>query len=101
MVKYLLKRGAKTNIPSRDKLMPLHAAVRSNSVERAELLLKAGADVNAEVQGGVTPLLMAQDNKNPAMEALLKKHGGRVNLAYKAKRAAMTKLLENALRGGH
>jgi ankyrin repeat protein len=92
MVKYLLERGAKTEIASREGLTPLHFAVRSKNVESSELLLKAGADVNAKIYGGITPLLVAQDNNDPAMEALLERHGGRVDLAFKAKRAVMIRL---------
>ena len=96
-VKLLLAAGARVDAKDRDKRTPLHYAVGSKSVESAELLLKAGADVNAEFDTGLTPLLMAQDNEDPAMEALLEHHGGGVDLVYKAKRAALMFML----RGGH
>lgn len=98
-IKQLLAAGARVDATDRDKLMPLHYAVRSRSVESAEHLLRAGADVNAEIEEGRTPLAMAQDNGDPAMEALLKQYGGRVNHAYEAKRAAKQKLLEMFYRG--
>ena len=91
-IKQLLAAGARVDAKDQHKYMPLHFAVRSESIESAELLLKAGADVNAEIDEGLTPLLIAQDNKNPAMEALLKHHGGRVNLTYQAKRSAVMML---------
>jgi hypothetical protein len=100
-VKQLLAAGGRVNAKDRENFMPLHYAVLSKSIESAELLLKAGADVNAEIQDGLTPLLIAQDAKDSVMEALLKQYGGRVNLGYKAKRAAWIKSVGEFYRRGH
>ena len=61
VVAYLLKKGAKVNIPANNpsKVMPLHSAVAKNDYTICQLLLTNGADVNATQMQGVTALQSA------------------------------------------
>jgi ankyrin repeat protein len=73
IVEYLIKKGAKVDIPARNpsKVRPLHAAVARNDVKIAAVLLGNGADVNATQTGGVTALHSAAHRGNFEMVQLL------------------------------
>jgi uncharacterized protein len=75
--RYLLEKGANSNIHSRNsfKVTPLHSAVASRSREISELLLKHGADPNAKQQKGITPLHSAAHNGDIEIAGILLKHG--------------------------
>lgn len=61
------------------RVQPLHSAAARRNVEGARLLLAAGADPNAEQQDGFLPLDAAVQNRDEAMEELLRAHGGRTS----------------------
>ena len=61
------------------RVQPLHSAAARRNVEGARLLLAAGADPNAEQQDGFLPLDAAVQNRDEAMEDLLRAHGGRTS----------------------
>jgi ankyrin repeat protein len=60
----LLSQGADPNQRAVDGTTPLHWAVRNESVELVELLLRAKADVRAADRYGVTPLHIATSLAN-------------------------------------
>ena len=61
------------------RVQPLHSAAARRNVEGARLLLAAGADPNAEQQDRFLPLDAAVQNRDEAMEELLRAHGGRTS----------------------
>jgi uncharacterized protein len=61
------------------RVQPLHSAAARRNVEGARLLLAAGADPNAQQQDGFLPLDAAVQNRDEAMEELLRAHGGRMS----------------------
>ena len=77
VVAYLLKKGAKVNIPASNpsKVMPLHSAVAKNDYAICQLLLENGADVNATQMQGVTALQSAAHRGNLALVQLLVENG--------------------------
>ena len=77
IAEWLLARRANPNAIARNpmQVQPLHSATAARQLEIAELLLKAGADPNAEQEGGFTPLDAALQNRDSAMEKLLRQHG--------------------------
>lgn len=56
---------------------PLHFSVERGQIEKAKLLLKQGADVNAIDFRGKTPLSLAAGKGHPAVERLMREHGGK------------------------
>jgi len=76
-VAYLLKKGAKVNLPAnnRSKVMPLHSAVAKNDYAICQLLLENGADVNATQTQGVTALQSAAHRGNLELVQLLVENG--------------------------
>jgi len=75
MVKELLKRGAKANMPTRQGgNTPLHYAIDGRSVETVEILLSSSADANVRNSSGITPLHKAAaiPGLEAVVEALLK-----------------------------
>ncbi len=82
VVKYLLKKGAKVNIPANNpsKVMPLHSAVAKNDYAICELLLKNGADVNATQMKGVTALQSAAHQGNLELVQLLVANGAEIDM---------------------
>lgn len=83
LVKYLLERGAKTEIAGRDGLTPLHAAVIRNKVEIVKQLLAAGARVGAKDDDDRMPLHFAVSTKSVESVELLLKAGADVNAEIK------------------
>jgi ankyrin repeat protein len=79
MVKYLLDRGARVDIPTRDGLTPLHLAARGAKAENVRMLLAAGASVRAKDRGGQTPLHYAIGSRNVEIAGLLIERGADVN----------------------
>ena len=81
IVDLLLEAGAKPNLPEGPNCprgYALWAAAHFGHSSIAERLLQAGADPNAYVESSGTPTSSA---KNPAMRALLLRHGGRLPLS--------------------
>ena len=74
VVALLIKSGADVDAKDKDGETPLHAAAWKNARDVAALFIEAGADVNARDKWGRTPLRTALD---PAIRALLRRHGGR------------------------
>ena len=59
------------------RVQPLHSAAASRNLEGARLLLAAGVDPNAEQQDGFLPLDAALQNRDEALQELLREHGAR------------------------
>ena len=73
----LLERGADPSAVARNamRVQPLHSAAAARNLEVSRLLLEVGADPNAEQQGGFRPLDAAIQNRDDALQALLREHG--------------------------
>ena len=82
IVEYLLKKGAKVNIPAQNpsKVTPLHSAVARNDFNICQLLVENGADVNAQQTQGVTALHSAAHRGNLAIVKLLVENGADISL---------------------
>jgi uncharacterized protein len=82
VVEYLIKSGAKVNIPSSNPMhvQPLHSAVAAHHMQISEMLLEAGANVNAVQQDGYTPLHVAAANGQIEMVQLLLCFGAKKNV---------------------
>lgn len=91
VVDYLLKKGAKVNVPAANptKVMPLHSAVARNDFAICQLLLENGADVNAQQTQGVTPLMSAAHLGNLAIAQLLVENGADISLAMEDGKTAL------------
>src|SRR5690606_2379071 len=76
IVAALLDAGADVESPTREGQSVLMSVVRTPNVETAELLISRGADVNAvETWRGQSALMFASAQSQPAMVALLLRHG--------------------------
>ena len=72
VVKFLLDKGAKVDIPDEDMWTPLHfASSCDGNIEIVRLLLKFGADVFRKTHGGNTPYTLS---KNEEIKELLQEH---------------------------
>jgi ankyrin repeat protein len=58
----LIDRGAPVDAPNRDRVTPLHQAVRARNLAVVEVLLERGADPNAADKRGSTPLHRASSS---------------------------------------
>ncbi len=96
---FLVERGAEVNSPSRNsqKVMPLHSAAASRSLEIARLLLEHGADPDSRQLDDFTPLHEAAANGQLELVSLLLAHGADVNLSQKPGQTA----LDFAQKAGH
>lgn len=92
IVAYLLKKGAKVNIPASNpsKVMPLHSAVAKNDYEICQLLLENGADVNATQMQGVTALQSAAHRGNLALVQLLVENGADLEMETSEGKTALS-----------
>jgi ankyrin repeat protein len=90
--RFLLEHGAETNAPSQNaqKVMPLHSAAASRSLEIVRLLLEHGADPNARQIEDFTPLQEAASNGQIEMVALLLDHGADPNAVQKQGQTALS-----------
>lgn len=77
LVKLLLQRGAKVNLPTKKgKSVPIHGACNSENPEIVRLLIAHGAKVSSKSADGQTPLHRCQ---NKAVAEVLIKYGASVN----------------------
>ncbi len=76
---WLVGLGADVHAKSNSGWTPLHSAARGNARETAEWLVGLGADVHAQSNGGATPLDIAIRSESKAVQAVLRRHGGRCN----------------------
>jgi ankyrin repeat protein len=80
MVKLLLSRGAKYDLPTSKKNTPLHISAELGHEQVVELLLHAGADINAKGEAGLTPLQAAIWGGKLEVVKLLLQRGANINL---------------------
>src|SRR5260370_27580776 len=66
-VRAFLAQHVPVNAAEPDGSTALHAAVRFDNLEIADLLLAAGANVKAATRYNITPLSLACANGNPAL----------------------------------
>jgi ankyrin repeat protein len=78
---FLKDRTTNVNEGEADGMTALHWAVRSNSMDLVQLLLRSGANAKAANRYGVTPLSLAATNGNAAMVETLIKAGADPNAA--------------------
>jgi len=82
IVRLLLDRGAKPNIPEEHGNSPLHTAAKQGHIGIVQLLLNNGADPNLENDYGETPLYLAFQNDHDNVEHLLLEKGARPEKEY-------------------
>ena len=70
VIRFLLERGADTQVTYKKGWTPLHIAAREGRLEVARLLLEGGGDVKSKNDNGKTPLDLAM---NDAMRKLLRR----------------------------
>ncbi len=89
---FLVECGAEVNSASRNpqKVMPLHSAAASRSLDIARLLLEHGADPDARQLDDFTPLHEAAANGQLELVSLLLAHGADVNLSQKPGQTALS-----------
>ena len=87
-VKLDLADGTDVNTKDDNGRTPLHYATEEGHKEIAELFIAAGADVNAIIVSGryqgKTSLDRAEEQKQPEVADLLRKHGGKTSEELKA-----------------
>ncbi len=91
VARLLVESGAQINSPSKNtqRVMPLHSAAASRSLEIARLLLEHGADPDALQEGDFTPLHEAAANGQLELVRLLLAHGADINLSQKPGQTAI------------
>jgi ankyrin repeat protein len=90
MVRYLLERGARTDLTNREGLTPLHVAARAPNPQIVAMLLAAGANPNARDRDAARPLHFAVQQRNVEIARLLIDRGADVNAEFQG---GMTPLL--------
>lgn len=77
IVELLLGKGADVHAVAKNPTLvqPLHSAVAGQNVTAVRLLLAHGADPNAQQQNGYRPLDAALEDKNVAIEEMLRVAG--------------------------
>jgi hypothetical protein len=77
VVRLLLDNGADLEAVARNdmRIRAIHAAVASRNAAIVGILIEAGADVNARQQDDYTPLMAAAQNKDEAIEQMLRAAG--------------------------
>ncbi len=82
VVRYLLRKGADTNLSSRNgyAVYPLHTAIGADYEEISKMLVEAGAAVNVAQASGMTPLHLAAQNGNIELLILLLESGAHTNV---------------------
>jgi ankyrin repeat protein len=73
--RFMLGKGANTNVKDQAGVTPLLAATLVGFVEGAELLLDVGAQVDLANNNGETPLIIATQQRNLPMVRLLLTNG--------------------------
>jgi ankyrin repeat protein len=79
-LRILLDHNALVDARAKNGATPLHFAAfkrKPGHLEAARILLEHKADVNARMDSGATPLLLALNNGNTEMAALLRKWGAK------------------------
>lgn len=78
IVKFLVEKGAKVNKPIYNNITPLYAAALARKVDIAAYLLSRGANPQTTISGmDFGPLQIAEQNRDEAMVALLRKALGK------------------------
>eukprot|EP00833_Pecoramyces_ruminatium_P011921 jgi/Orpsp1_1/1185953/evm.model.c7180000096210.1 len=86
IIKYLVEHGAYINsyserIYDENEELPLEYAIRENSVDMVEFLIKdCGAEVNVIFESGYTPLILAISKGNIEIVKILINHGADINM---------------------
>ena len=96
-LKLLLSAGVKVDAVDVMGRSALFSAVINNDLAAAEALLIAGANPNREDKQGMSPYSDSLTRSNPALTALLVKHGGRSSAGQSAKQGG-GKVLQEALK---
>ena len=78
IVKFLIAKGAKVNVPDDYGDPPLNCAIGNHQQATVEFLIASGADVNFSVEGGPSPLYTAARGGYEDTIALLIAKGAKV-----------------------
>ncbi len=98
LVRFLLRHGAKPDLPDRISFTPLEEAIRGENAEIACLLLEAGADPNTlNTEDATAPLQLAAIAGNDELVRMLLAHRAKVDIGV---RCTGTPLME-AAEAGH
>jgi ankyrin repeat protein len=71
-VRYLIKKAADINLPSKDGFTPLHEAVMYRRQDVVRILLDAGARVDIQTSAGATALDFARTFATPAIQEMIR-----------------------------
>ena len=83
IIRYLLAKGAKVNIASKDRKTALTTIIYRNCSQCVKALIRAGADVNIMPVIGQTPFFVALQMTHNDIPLLLMSAGAIVNMVYK------------------
>ena len=87
--KFLLEKGANSNVKVHYGETPLHGAIVSGNIDMVKLLLQNKADINAQNEGGETPLYRAIELDQFALVNLLLAAGADPNIKDKTGNSAL------------